>query len=56
MEDSCAGARDSDLLEIVDYSRRRFVRFKLGTHLLQARTELINLLLLRVNLATADSG
>jgi hypothetical protein len=41
MEDSCAGAMDPDLLEIVDYSRRRFVRFKLGTHPRQARTALI---------------
>ena len=56
MEDSCACARDPDSLEIVDHSRLRFVRFNLGTHLLQARSQRINLVLLRVNLATVLLG
>ena len=39
-------------LGIFDYLRCRFARFKLCAHLLQACSKRINLLLLRVNLAT----
>ena len=58
------GARGTltQLLGVVDHLRRRFARFKSATgrtrcgelcaHLLQARSKRINLLLLRVNLAT----
>ncbi len=37
---------------VLGHLRRRFARFKLCAHLLQARSKRVNLLLLRVNLAT----